>query len=139
MQQQIQQQEEAEEPSAVEEGSLSALNQQLDELMASLPAESKNELFLINELMGRVFFSGPRPIPPETFNEVQLRQELLEYYRTHHRSPGEPLFLPELRHTHAISQQCPREELLRREEVTRSQLFVRVLFNNQDVSQTKKG
>ena len=86
-----------------------------------------------------VLFIGPRPIPPDVFNEVQLRQEILEYYRSHHRSPGEPLFVPDFRHTHAITQQCPREEQLRREEVERSQLFVRVLFNNQEVSQTKKG
>ena len=83
--------------------------------------------------------TGPRPIPPDVFNEIQFRQEILEYYRSHHRSPGEPLFVPELRHTHAITQQCPREEQLRRDEVARSQLYVKVLFNNQQVSQTKKG
>ena len=84
-------------------------------------------------------FIGPRPIPPDVFNEIQLRQEILEYYCSHHRSPGEPLFVPEFRHTHAITQQCPREEQLRRDEVARSQLYIKVLFNNQDVSQTKKG
>ena len=49
------------------------------------------------------------------------------------------MFVPEFRHTHTITHQCPREEQLRREEAARSQLFVRVLFNDQEVSQTKKG
>ena len=50
----------------------------------------------------------PRPIPPPVFNEGEVRQQLVEYYRTNHRSPGEPILVPELHHNHAITQQCPR-------------------------------
>ena len=50
----------------------------------------------------------PRPIPPPVFNEGEVRQQLVEYYRANHRSPGEPILVPELHHNHAITQQCPR-------------------------------
>lgn len=72
------------------------------------------------------------------FDEAEVRGELVEYYRNHHKSPGEPLLVPEFRHNHAISQQVPRPEQQRRDETGRMKLHVRVLFNNQLVSQTKE-
>lgn len=54
---------------------------------------------------------GPRPIAPPSFNEPQIRQELLEYYHHCHRKPGEPKLIPQLLLNYPITQQTPRLEM----------------------------
>ena len=75
---------------------------------------------------------------PATFDVLQARDELYEYYRKQHRSPGAPKMIPVLSHTNIVSHQCKPFEELRREDVTRSRLFVKIFFNDELVSQTKK-
>ena len=82
--------------------------------------------------------AGPRPMPPPAFDEGQLRAELLDYYRHYHKPPGEPILTPEFSHNHALSQEVPRVEQHRREDTVRAKIYVRVLFNNKLVSQTKE-
>lgn len=84
-----------------------------------------------------IYLLEPRPIPPASFDEPRVRHELHEYYYSHYKAPDEPLLIPELHHTNAITQQCPTAEQLRRDDVNRTQLHVKVFFNNQQVSQTK--
>ncbi|XP_064382985.1 coiled-coil and C2 domain-containing protein 2A-like [Halichondria panicea] len=80
----------------------------------------------------------PRPIPPPAFNEDQVRAELLDYQHRHLKPPGDPILTPEFRHNHALTGDIPRLEAQRREDTARAKLHVRVLFNNQLVSQTKE-
>ena len=56
---------------------------------------------------------GPRPLPPPSFDEQGLRQELAEYYLENRRQPGDPILVPDLQFTHSISQQCVRSVKLR--------------------------
>ena len=71
------------------------------------------------------------------FDEDQYRSELEDYYFTCHRPPGESLLIPELHHSNPITQQCSTPEQLRRDDVNRTRIYVRVLVNNYQVSQTK--
>lgn len=79
----------------------------------------------------------PPSILPVTFDEDQARTKLMDYYYNKHRPPGEPLFIPELHHSNAITQHCPAVDQLRRDDVSRTRLHVKFFFNDQQVSQTK--
>ncbi|KAL5457110.1 hypothetical protein EMCRGX_G034349 [Ephydatia muelleri] len=81
----------------------------------------------------------PRPLPPPLFDGQGLRRELTEFYTENRRPPGEPILVPELQFTHPISQQCPRAEQLRREELSRVRFKVKVVLNGSQVSDTKEG
>ena len=67
-----------------------------------------------------------------------MRAELLDYQRRHLKPPGDPILTPEFRRNHALTGDVPRLEAQRREDTARAKLHVRVLFNNQLVSQTKE-
>lgn len=82
--------------------------------------------------------SESRPMPPNAFDELKARQELSEYYQNHYKPVGEPIFIPELHHTNAITQQCPADEQLRRDDTNRTRLHIKIFFNDQQVSQTKE-
>ena len=71
------------------------------------------------------------------FDEDQVRSKLVDYYFTRHRLPGESYLIPELHHSNPITQQCPTSEQLRRDDINRTKIYVRVLVNNYQVSQTK--
>lgn len=77
-------------------------------------------------------------MPPTAFDELKTRQELSEYYQNYYKPPGEPFFIPELHHTNAITQQCPADEQLRRDDTNRTRLHIKFFFNDQQVSQTKE-
>lgn len=79
----------------------------------------------------------PCPVPPSAFDELQARSELQNYYNSCHKPPGEPLLIPDLRHCNAITQYCPSAEQLRRDDVSRTRLHIKIYFNDQQVSQTK--
>lgn len=72
------------------------------------------------------------------FDEIQARQDLQDYYLKYHKPPGEPLFIPQLHHNNAITQYCPAVEQLRRDDVDRTRLHVKIYFNDNLVSQTKE-
>ena len=74
----------------------------------------------------------------ETFDEDQVRSSLIAFYRNHLRPPGEPILIPELRHDNVVTKHCPVAEQLRRDDVSRTRLNVKVFFNDQQVSQTRE-
>ena len=71
------------------------------------------------------------------FNEDRARSGLKEYYYNHHRPPGESLIFLDLLHSNAVSHHCHATEQLRRDDVNRTRLYIKVFFNDQQVSQTK--
>nr|DBA29304.1 TPA: hypothetical protein GDO54_009541 [Pyxicephalus adspersus] len=66
--------------------------------------------------------------------EVQVRDKAANI----RRRPGEPILNPELSLSGYVTpdNMCPRGEVLRREDVLKHSLFVKILFNNKEVSRT---
>ena len=60
-----------------------------------------------------LYFTGPRPTAPPSFDEARARLELLEYYRMNHRKPGDPKLVPQLTQNHPITQNVPRYSIIR--------------------------
>ncbi|KAK3580952.1 hypothetical protein CHS0354_006977 [Potamilus streckersoni] len=80
----------------------------------------------------------PKPEMPEPFEEGELREKITAKAREIRRRPGEPKLHLELTTTGTVTatQQCPRGEQSRREDVSKCKVFVKVLFNNKEVSRT---
>uniref|UniRef100_A0A8C6EV66 Coiled-coil and C2 domain containing 2A n=1 Tax=Marmota marmota marmota TaxID=9994 RepID=A0A8C6EV66_MARMA len=79
-----------------------------------------------------------KPVPPEPTDPGELEQKVRERAAHSRRRPGEPLLLPELSLAGSVTpnEQCPRVEVLRREDVRRRCVYLKVLFNNKEVSRT---
>ncbi|XP_031567301.1 coiled-coil and C2 domain-containing protein 2A-like [Actinia tenebrosa] len=79
-----------------------------------------------------------KPVRPAEFDEETERQKILENARKMRRTPGEPILIPEVHNTTSITppEQCPRTEVLRRNDVQRWSAFIKVLFNEKEVSKT---
>ncbi|XP_032128755.1 coiled-coil and C2 domain-containing protein 2A isoform X4 [Sapajus apella] len=79
-----------------------------------------------------------KPIPPEPTDRAVIEQEVRERATQSRRRPGEPMLIPELSLAGSITpnNQCPRAEVLRREDVKKRSLYLKVLFNNKEVSRT---
>ncbi|XP_063086213.1 coiled-coil and C2 domain-containing protein 2A isoform X5 [Cavia porcellus] len=79
-----------------------------------------------------------KPIPPELLDHAVLEQQARERAAHSRRRPGEPVLLPELSLTGSVTpdDQCPRAEVLRREDVKRRSVYLKVLFNSKEVSRT---
>ncbi|XP_002746014.3 coiled-coil and C2 domain-containing protein 2A isoform X2 [Callithrix jacchus] len=79
-----------------------------------------------------------KPIPPEPIDRAVIEQEVRERATQSRRRPGEPMLVPELSLAGSITanNQCPRAEVLRREDVKKRSLYLKVLFNNKEVSRT---
>ena len=67
----------------------------------------------------------------------QVRVEIYDYYRKQHRPPGVSKMIPVLHHTAGVSRKCDLSEQLRREDTAVFQLFIKIFFNDEQVSQTK--
>nr|XP_032806201.1 coiled-coil and C2 domain-containing protein 2A isoform X2 [Petromyzon marinus] len=80
----------------------------------------------------------PKPQKPETFDRAAAEQMVREKAARIRRKPGEPLITLELSNTATVTptNQCPRPEQQRRQALQRYSLFVKVLFNNKEVSRT---
>ncbi|XP_059159082.1 coiled-coil and C2 domain-containing protein 2A-like isoform X2 [Physella acuta] len=79
-----------------------------------------------------------KPEPPEAFDETAVREQIKAKAMAQKRRPGEPKLFPELSNSATVTppDQCTRGEQLRREEVSKSKLYVRILFNGKEVSRT---
>ncbi|XP_069868393.1 coiled-coil and C2 domain-containing protein 2A isoform X1 [Dipodomys merriami] len=94
----------------------------LDEETEELPAEE-----------------GPvKPIPPEPTDPAAIEQRVRERAAHSRRRPGEPMLVPELSLAGSVTpnDQCPRVEVLRRDDVKRRSVYLKVLFNSKEVSRT---
>uniref|UniRef100_A0A8C2YIM5 Coiled-coil and C2 domain containing 2A n=1 Tax=Chinchilla lanigera TaxID=34839 RepID=A0A8C2YIM5_CHILA len=79
-----------------------------------------------------------KPVPPGPPDQAVLEQQAREHAAHTRRRPGEPMLLPELSLAGSVtpSDQCPRAEVLRREDVKRRLVYLKVLFNSKEVSRT---
>ncbi|XP_010162789.1 coiled-coil and C2 domain-containing protein 2A, partial [Antrostomus carolinensis] len=79
-----------------------------------------------------------KPIPPKMANHLEIEQQVREKAQNCRRKPGEPSLFPELVLSGSITptEQCPRAEVLRREDVKKRSAFIKVLFNSKEVSRT---
>ncbi|KFO25778.1 Coiled-coil and C2 domain-containing protein 2A [Fukomys damarensis] len=79
-----------------------------------------------------------KPVPPELPDRVALEQQVRERAAHSRRQPSEPVLLPELSLAGSVtpSDQCPRAEVSRREDVKRRSVYIKVLFNGKEVSRT---
>ncbi|XP_054564055.1 coiled-coil and C2 domain-containing protein 2A [Eptesicus fuscus] len=83
---------------------------------------------------------GPmKPIPPEPTRQAVLEQQVRERAARSRRRPGEPMLVPELSLAGNVTpnDQCPRAEVLRREDVKRRSVYLKVIFNDKEVSRTE--
>ncbi|XP_072295526.1 coiled-coil and C2 domain-containing protein 2A isoform X2 [Eucyclogobius newberryi] len=80
----------------------------------------------------------PKPDPPEKPDFESLEQNAREKASRIRRKPGEPILIPELSASGNItaSEQCPRAEVARRMDVGRRTLFVKIIYNDKEVSRT---
>ncbi|KAM7410419.1 hypothetical protein PAMA_001723 [Pampus argenteus] len=82
---------------------------------------------------------GPlKPEPPEKPDFESIEQRVREKASKIRRRPGESILIPELSASGNItaSELCPRAEIARREDVTRRSLFIKILYNDKEVSRT---
>nr|XP_058923206.1 coiled-coil and C2 domain-containing protein 2A isoform X2 [Kogia breviceps] len=79
-----------------------------------------------------------KPVPPEPTDWAVIEQQVRERAAQSRRRPGEPTLVPELSLAGNVTpnDQCPRVEVLRREDVKRRSLYLKVTFNNKEVSRT---
>ncbi|XP_013408980.1 coiled-coil and C2 domain-containing protein 2A-like isoform X3 [Lingula anatina] len=79
-----------------------------------------------------------KPEKPAKVTEANIREIVKEKAIRNKRSPGEPKLYPELTNTATITptNQVPRAEQQRREDLGKYKMFVKVLFNNKEVSRT---
>ncbi|KAM9849276.1 coiled-coil and C2 domain-containing protein 2A [Aulostomus maculatus] len=92
----------------------------------------------ISESEGPVEEGPPKPEPPEKPDISLIEQQVREKASRIRRKPGEPILIPELSASGNISasELCPRGEIARREDVARHSLFIKILYNNKEVSRT---
>ncbi|XP_006144956.1 coiled-coil and C2 domain-containing protein 2A [Tupaia chinensis] len=79
-----------------------------------------------------------KPIPPDPPDRPVIEQQVRERAAQSRRKPGEPVLVPELSLAGSMTpnDQCPRVEVLRREDVKRRSVYLKVLFNHKEVSRT---
>uniref|UniRef100_A0A8C8W9T9 Coiled-coil and C2 domain containing 2A n=1 Tax=Panthera leo TaxID=9689 RepID=A0A8C8W9T9_PANLE len=79
-----------------------------------------------------------KPVPPEPTDRALMEHQVRERAARSRRRPGEPLLVPELSLAGSVTpnEQCPRVEVLRREDVKRRSIYLKVIFNDKEVSRT---
>ncbi|XP_039097482.1 coiled-coil and C2 domain-containing protein 2A isoform X2 [Hyaena hyaena] len=79
-----------------------------------------------------------KPVPPEPTDRALMEQQVRERAARSRRRPGEPMLVPELSLAGSVTpnEQCPRVEVLRREDVKRRSIHLKVIFNDKEVSRT---
>ncbi|KAM5283104.1 coiled-coil and C2 domain-containing protein 2A isoform 5-T5 [Hipposideros larvatus] len=79
-----------------------------------------------------------KPVPPEPTDRAAVEQQVRERAAQSRRRPGEPTLVPELSLAGSVTpnDQCPRAEVLRREDVKRRLVYIKVIFNEKEVSRT---
>ncbi|KAK2494793.1 hypothetical protein MC885_008460, partial [Smutsia gigantea] len=79
-----------------------------------------------------------KPVPPEPTDRAVMEQQVRERAAQSRRRPREPALTPELSLAGSVTpnDQCPRAEVLRREDVKRRSVYLKVIFNDKEVSRT---
>ncbi|XP_073678752.1 coiled-coil and C2 domain-containing protein 2A [Garra rufa] len=79
-----------------------------------------------------------KPEPPEKPDMGDLEEQVREKAARICKKPGEPVLIPELTVSGPVTpnEQCPRAEFARREDVAKRALFIKVLYNDKEVSRT---
>ncbi|XP_054458283.1 coiled-coil and C2 domain-containing protein 2A [Anoplopoma fimbria] len=100
--------------------------------------EDEDEDQEASESEGPVEEGPPKPEPPEKPEFDSLEQQVREKASRIRRKPGESILIPELSASGNItaSELCPRPETARREDVSKRSLFIKILYNNKEVSRT---
>lgn len=82
----------------------------------------------------------PKPEPPEKPPLESIENQIRAKASRIRRKPGEAIFIPVLYTSENITatELCPPAEENRRNEVAKRSFFIRVLYNNKEVSQTEK-
>uniref|UniRef100_A0AAY4CGC1 C2 domain-containing protein n=1 Tax=Denticeps clupeoides TaxID=299321 RepID=A0AAY4CGC1_9TELE len=80
----------------------------------------------------------PRPEQPQEPDPEAVEQQVREKAARIRRKPGEAVLVPELTASCSVtpSDQCPRAEFARRQDVSKRSLFIKVLYNGKVVSRT---
>ena len=83
-------------------------------------------------------FEEAAPDRPAEFNEEEEFQLIVENAEKARRRPGEAILTPELQSSANVTsvEQCPRSEQQRRKDVQGWKAFVKVMFNDKEVSRT---
>ncbi|XP_030584227.1 coiled-coil and C2 domain-containing protein 2A isoform X2 [Archocentrus centrarchus] len=92
----------------------------------------------VSESEGPAEESPPKPEPPERPDLGSIEQWVREKASRIRRKPGESILIPVLSASGSVtaSEQCPRAETARREDVARRSLFIKILYNGKEVSRT---
>ncbi|XP_063747553.1 coiled-coil and C2 domain-containing protein 2A isoform X2 [Eleginops maclovinus] len=101
--------------------------------------ETEEEDEEVSESEGPAEEGPPKPGPPEKPDIVSIEQQVREKASRIRRKPGEPILIPELSASGNItaSEDCgSRAEVARREDVAKRSLFIKILYNNKEVSRT---
>nr|XP_057930395.1 coiled-coil and C2 domain-containing protein 2A isoform X2 [Doryrhamphus excisus] len=91
-----------------------------------------------SESEGPVDEEPVKPEPPVKLDVEAIEQQVREKAAKIRRKPGEAILIPELSASGKISgtELCPRGEMARREDVARRSVFIKILYNDKEVSQT---
>ncbi|XP_068581544.1 coiled-coil and C2 domain-containing protein 2A isoform X2 [Cebidichthys violaceus] len=100
--------------------------------------EDEDEEQEASESEGPVEEGPPKPEPPEKPDLDSVERRVREKASRIRRKPGESVLIPDLSASGNItaSELCPRPETARREDVSRRSLFIKILYNNKEVSRT---
>uniref|UniRef100_A0A4W6E0K1 Coiled-coil and C2 domain containing 2A n=1 Tax=Lates calcarifer TaxID=8187 RepID=A0A4W6E0K1_LATCA len=92
----------------------------------------------LSESEGPLEEGPPKPEPPEKPDFDSIEQRVREKASRIRRKPGESILIPELSASGNItaSELCPKAEIARREDVARRSLFIKILYNDKEVSRT---
>ncbi|XP_050933184.1 coiled-coil and C2 domain-containing protein 2A [Lates calcarifer] len=100
--------------------------------------EEEDEDQELSESEGPLEEGPPKPEPPEKPDFDSIEQRVREKASRIRRKPGESILIPELSASGNItaSELCPKAEIARREDVARRSLFIKILYNDKEVSRT---
>uniref|UniRef100_A0A665VXR8 Coiled-coil and C2 domain containing 2A n=1 Tax=Echeneis naucrates TaxID=173247 RepID=A0A665VXR8_ECHNA len=100
--------------------------------------EEEEEDKELSESEGPIEEAPLKPEPPEKPDLESIEQQVREKASRIRRKPGESVLIPELSASGNItaSEFCPRAEMARREDVARRSLFIKILYNDKEVSRT---
>uniref|UniRef100_A0A3B4Y177 Coiled-coil and C2 domain containing 2A n=1 Tax=Seriola lalandi dorsalis TaxID=1841481 RepID=A0A3B4Y177_SERLL len=100
--------------------------------------EEEEEDQELSESEGPVEEDLPKPEPPKKPDFDSIEQQVREKASRIRRKPGESILIPELSASGKITanELCPRAEIARREDISRRSLFIKILYNDKEVSRT---
>ncbi|CAD5113655.1 DgyrCDS2816 [Dimorphilus gyrociliatus] len=116
-----------------EEQEEEAIDTEEDELLFSLTKEQeRQDLDIINAPQIE------KPIKPSPIDQEDVKQKVLDLYSKIRRLPGEHILHPELSSSGTITatNTCPKSEQLRRNEVDKCKLYIKIYFDNKEVCKT---